>query len=223
MAKKLDITGQKFGRLTAIAVSHSKNNYTYWKCICSCGSEVTVIVASLRCGQTKSCGCLQKEIIGSMRRKHGKSNTSIYTIWEDMHSRCFNSADPRFYKYGAVGISVCSRWLDFQNFYNDMGDRPADKTLDRMDNFSNYSPYNCRWATNSEQQRNTNAKGYHWDKEKKKWAASISIGRRCIHLGRFDTEEEARNAYLEAKHYYHPMGDMRPEYTKRLHRCWGRL
>jgi hypothetical protein len=77
-----------------------------------------------------------------------------------MLQRCTNPRQPVYKYYGARGIKVCERWLKFANFLADMGVRPPDKTLDRIDNERGYEPGNCRWATHKEQMRNTRAVGY---------------------------------------------------------------
>jgi len=79
---------------------------------------------------------------------------SVYRIWTSMMARCFNSGNSAYHDYGARGITVCERWLKFENFYADMGERPEGKTLDRIDNDKSYSPNNCRWASVKEQSRN---------------------------------------------------------------------
>ena len=89
-----------------------------------------------------------------VNRKHGMEGTSVYRRWSLMKQRCLNKKDKNYPGYGARGITVCERWLKFENFYVDMGDPPPNKTLDRIDNDGNYEPGNCRWATISEQQSN---------------------------------------------------------------------
>lgn len=85
---------------------------------------------------------------------HGMYNTRTYHTWEGMKQRCLNPNATRYNEYGAVGIKLCDRWLDFKNFLEDMGERPVGKTLDRIDPFGNYESENCRWATPKEQSNN---------------------------------------------------------------------
>lgn len=83
---------------------------------------------------------------------HGMSNSPAYKSWQEMKTRCYNKNRHKYRRYGARGIKVCDRWLNsFQNFYDDMGERPDGKTLDRINNDGNYEPSNCRWATPLEQ------------------------------------------------------------------------
>lgn len=158
--KRIDITGQKFSRLMVIAEAgyHTKQNgqkTLKWLCKCDCGNEHIVIGSKLKNGHTKSCGCLKIETTKSgARRSHGMNRTVEYEAWCGMIKRCTNPNYSGFSNYGGRGITICERWLDFKAFYDDMGDRPDNTSLDRVDVNGNYEPSNCRWATPKEQCRN---------------------------------------------------------------------
>lgn len=159
MGKLVDLTGRRFNKLTVIKRAGSQNNNAMWLCKCDCGNEIRVISASLTSGNTKSCGCLQREIVknvGRSNKKHGMFGTRIYTIWADMKKRCFDERDRAYKHYGARGISVCEDWYDFEKFYTwaiNNGYRD-DLTLDRKDVNGDYTPDNCKWSTWKEQQNN---------------------------------------------------------------------
>ena len=157
-----DLTGLKFGRLTAIEVSGKDRSGRYiWKCVCDCGNVKNVIGNSLSSGNTKSCVCLGNQLRTERFTLHGMAETRIYKIWVGMKDRCFN---PKNTNYGKRGITVCERWLKFENFRDDtyesyqkhveeFGENQT--SIDRINNDGNYEPSNCRWATLSEQSNNT--------------------------------------------------------------------
>lgn len=167
MTQIMDLTGKHFGRLLVIEFAGQVeygsigNKRTMWRCRCSCGKSVVVAAMRLRKGETQSCGCLHREILKTQGVTHGMTRNghkaTEYRIWRGIKNRCYNKNEPAFKNYGARGITVCDRWRDsFENFYADMGPRPSkDMTLDRTNNDLGYSPENCRWATATQQARNS--------------------------------------------------------------------
>jgi hypothetical protein len=158
MGITIDLTGQTFGRLTVVSRSVAQRGNSYWNCRCVCGVERRVSLPNLRSGHVRSCGCLSRESRATRSTIHGHARvgarTREYSSWHSMVSRCTNPNIEPYAKYGARGIKVCARWLDFVNFLADMGERPPNTSLDRIDNDGNYEPGNCRWATASEQMKN---------------------------------------------------------------------
>jgi hypothetical protein len=146
----IDLLGLTFGRLTVVARAANRgarNNVAVWCCACACGAICDVVASNLRSGASTSCGCT--------RKKHGKWRTPEYSVWRSMTQRCTCATHPAYHNYGGRGISVAESWLDFANFYRDMGSRPTPShSLERLNNDLGYSRDNCVWATRVEQGRN---------------------------------------------------------------------
>jgi len=207
----LDLTGKKFGRWTVIRRGENKDNRVAWYCKCECGNTNTIITRVLVKGQSKSCGCLQREIA----TKHGhntlKGSSTEYNSWHQMKQRCLNPNDKRYHDYGGRGIKICDRWMDFDNFLEDMGNKPSPKhTIDRIDVNGDYEPSNCRWADPYEQQANTRTpknnktgvKGVSYDKIRNKYLAQMMYKGKKVLFKRFDTFEEAKEARKQAELKY---------------------
>lgn len=172
-----DINGKVFGRWTVLRLDEeSKGKVARWVCRCECGTEQSVVGSSLRNGKSESCGCLVREnntVHGHARKTGDKSRT--YATYKSMVQRCTNPEATGYSEYGGRGIDVCSRWLkSFEHFLEDMGERPHNRTLDRIDNDLGYNKENCRWATQSEQTRNS--------RQSRRW---------YLHGKEYETAEEA--------------------------------
>ena len=182
--------GVKYGRLTVLGTAphRSKDGRLMWRLLCECGNEIERVAKSVVSGNTKSCGCLAKDVTAARNKamaKHGKCNTPTFNVWSNMKERCLNSNHKSYHRYGGRGISICSRWLEsFQNFLDDMGEMPEGMSIDRIDVNGNYEPSNCRWATYEEQANNReNNRLIEYDGKRQTiamWARELGMSRQAL-------------------------------------------
>lgn len=156
--------GMKYGMLTVVSfagkVKSEKGNTSYYVNVkCDCGTECISGVNDITLGGSTSCGCFRKAFLSESHSVHGHKcsgkTSREYSSWQAMRNRCYRKLDAHFKDYGGRGIVVCDRWKNsFYNFYADMGPRPKDCTIDRIDNSGNYELCNCRWASVKAQNNN---------------------------------------------------------------------
>jgi hypothetical protein len=165
MSPIVDRTGQRYGRLTVVALAgRASNGDALWRCGCDCGGEVEVSASNLRTRHTRSCGCLMRDTAAAMGAQHGGANvrhghsrggrkSPEFHAYTHAKQRCTNPNTKGFEHWGGRGIEF--RYSSFEEFLADVGLRPSPKlSLDRIDNDGHYEPGNCRWATRSVQNAN---------------------------------------------------------------------
>ena len=180
--------------------SKKKRRYGLYQCQ-YCGKEFEAQIQSIKNGHTKSCGCQAK----TNRKTHGLRQHRLYKTWDNMKNRCYNPKNKAYKEYGGRGIQICNRWLDINNFIEDMYPSYSEGlSLDRIDVGGNYTTDNCRWATDEVQNRNTrelritNTSGYrgvYWHKRDNIWRVQITVENKLIHLGSYKTAIEGAKAY----------------------------
>lgn len=157
MSKIKDLCGRVYGSLFVISFAGlTSARKARWFCVCACGRGAAPIGASLANGHTTSCGCVRATI----KKTHGATGTPTHNTWLAMKARCANPKASDYPNYGGRGVTVCNRWLNFENFLRDMGARPVGMTLERMNVNGGYEPGNCEWATQKQQSRNRRSTVY---------------------------------------------------------------
>lgn len=187
MPKLIDLSGQRFGRLTVIGRAENRRGRTAWDCKCDCGKHVVVTAHELRSDKTKSCGCLKVDCGKTVNLTHGMSYTRLHRIWDGMKQRCYNKNASRYGIYGKRGIVVCDEWRDSFETFKDwaLANGYTDElSIDRIDSNGNYCPENCRWADKVTQANNL--RGNHLityngeTRTMSQWAAEFNLDSRRV-------------------------------------------
>jgi len=146
-----DIKDQRFGRLVGVERAANSGKHTRWLFRCDCGGSLTAFLEPVRSGRTKSCGFLRAEANRERSLKHGHrtgyKSSPTFKAYQAMKGKCLNPNDRSFANNGAVGVTVDGRWIvSFEAFLADLGTRPSDCVLHRIDPKKPFEPGNCRWV-----------------------------------------------------------------------------
>lgn len=185
MPIRKNLRGKKFHRLIVVAaLKKRQNGHVVWKCRCECGMLAFATSTNLINEKVKSCGCLKKELLTVHGHASRQVKSSTYSVWRGVIDRCTNPKQAAYQDYGGRGIKVCERWLKFENFLADMGERPEGKELDRKNNDGDYEPNNCRWVTHRSNMNNTRRNVYitHEGKTRtlSQWARKTGMNRNTL-------------------------------------------
>lgn len=211
MNAKIDITGERYGRLVAVKRLPLLAKRSPWLFVCDCGNEVVAPLERVRQGIAKSCGCLRKDVTRARSITHGhrvdRTTTRTRKAYEHAKGRCFNPNNEKYPQYGGRGISMCDEWVyDFTAFLRDMGECPPGLSIDRVDVNGHYEPRNCRWA-NSRQQARTRTDNVLVEHNGmtmvlKDFAALMNVGYKALHARvryKGQSAHEAAEALLARK------------------------
>lgn len=158
-----ELLNKKFGRLTIIseAKPHQQPNgdiQRLFSCLCDCGNKTIARLSNLRSGNSRSCGCYNREMTSKTNTIHQKSQTRLYVIWSSMKARCSNPKNISYKYYGGKGVKVCDEWQNnFQSFYDWSMENgyKAGLTIDRKESDGNYELSNCQWISTKENTQKT--------------------------------------------------------------------
>lgn len=183
---------------------------------CSCGNTTEADIHNVKSGNTRSCGCLQKQVVKELFTTHGQTvgkKTKAYLTWLGLKSRCDNPKEENYPYYGGRGITYCERWKKFENFLEDMGNPSNENySIDRIDNEKGYYKENCRWATKEEQANNRRNNVFYEFNGKRQtagdWAKELGIKRATIvmRFRRGDSIEEILSPKLKEYVLYEYQG-----------------
>lgn len=194
---------EDLGMMYSLPTSKQKKHFAIYECP-YCGSHFRAVLADMRRGDYKSCGCKKFTWMIEKTTKHGMSYTKIFRIWHGMVERCNYEKHISYANYGGRGISVCNEWKDdFIAFYKwAIGNGYVDGlTIDRIDNDGDYCPENCRIATKQQNCMNKRPRGHKLSKykgvyiRKNRWYAVIGHNYKRINIGSFKDEVSAAMAY----------------------------
>lgn len=207
--KLIDHSGEIYNGITIVSVNETKTgSATKYNCICHCGKEFVTTRTRLKDNKTKSCGC--------QRYNKFIDDKYSYSSYNAMIQRCTNENNDSYNKYGAIGVVVCDRWLlpngrGFSNFIEDMGSRPYDHSINRINSSMIYSKETCEWASTTIQSFDQNIRkdnpsgfvGVKFRDDRKKWTSFIYVDGQFINLYYGDSMDEAiAQRIIAEKKYY---------------------
>lgn len=230
MSKAIDLTGQRFGRLTVVEKEGSREyrpgrHRIYWRCKCDCGNECSVHTTDLRIGKIKSCGCLRREILDTIGERNRAQNDFridgkiVHVFFNNKESEMLVDLDVwndwasiYCWHLNANGYAA-TRYNGKNTIFHDIAfpSRPKGQLVDhisgnRLDNrVENLRIVNRQQNRTNSGIRSNNTSGHTgvtWDKSKRKWVAQIQIGGKTKHLGRYTDIEKAIKARTEAEEKY---------------------